>query len=48
MTPLNTNDALWGTASIAVSMFEGSQKKLAPDYQATSSGKILVTMPCNR
>jgi YtfJ family uncharacterized protein len=36
-TILNTDDALWGTGSVAVGMFEGSQKKLAYDYYVVDS-----------
>jgi YtfJ family uncharacterized protein len=36
-TILNTDDALWGTATVAVGMFEGSQKKLAHDYYVVDS-----------
>jgi YtfJ family uncharacterized protein len=36
-TILNTDDALWGTSGVAVSMFEGSQKKLAHDYYVVDS-----------
>ena len=42
LTILNSDDALWGTASVAVGMFEGSQKKLAHDYYVVDSeGKAL-------
>ena len=44
LTILDSDAALWGTATVAIGMFEGSQKKLAHDYYVVDAkGAALET-----